>query len=595
DNDVLNIKLSRARKNIQRLRIERSFLFDRLDQSDQAGGSGIDRDSPPEGSDSTSDSDTDGELGGSSANNSTSRPRGQHRHGSGHSLDKFKSQLYDRYGRSSSAQGPNHSRHHSSSSTSSSILSAYNRHGSRVGTGRGSGRARSKSPTRGSSSTALGSGMKNAGVSSSTSGGTGQQQLAMDGGAGNAAVGKKATSLKKRRKDPLAPKRPSNAFFIFSQQHRQQAREEKKEGNQSELTKFLGQQWKSMPSTEKKKYSELAIQDRKRYLEEMSHYQHEHGLVSNEKENGSSLGGDAKSNNKKQIRKKPGRPPKLTDSATSTMATNNSSTSNGKRGRAAKTDTTTTTTTTTSTTTTKAAKGIKRTKNTEASAVTKDPHANGNVKKRRGKGVAAAETESTSVVEAIPGGNETVLETADEKDSAALAASSQEEEDVKMEGASEGEDEDEDEEDEDEEAEDDEEGDDDDEDQDEIEEGDAEDEVDMVEAEDEDEEEDEDEDEDEGEDVDEDEDDAEDEDENDSGELEGEEGPVTGEIPPHVPLQNAEGTVAAPEGKEEDRATGPEAEQNMSIQDVEMKEATSVNSVVPGPEAVREKGDTTAA
>ncbi|KAF9333300.1 hypothetical protein BG006_003807 [Podila minutissima] len=58
--------------------------------------------------------------------------------------------------------------------------------------------------------------------------------------------------IKKRRKDPLAPKRPSNAFFIFSQQHRQQAREEKKEGNQSELTKFLGQQWKSMPSTEKK-------------------------------------------------------------------------------------------------------------------------------------------------------------------------------------------------------------------------------------------------------------------------------------------------------------------------------------------------------
>lgn len=64
------------------------------------------------------------------------------------------------------------------------------------------------------------------------------------------ANGKRA--IKKRRKDPLAPKRPSNAFFIFSQQHRQQAREEKKEGNQSELTKFLGLQWKSMPSTEKK-------------------------------------------------------------------------------------------------------------------------------------------------------------------------------------------------------------------------------------------------------------------------------------------------------------------------------------------------------
>jgi hypothetical protein len=68
-------------------------------------------------------------------------------------------------------------------------------------------------------------------------------------GASASASGKRV--IKKRRKDPLAPKRPSNAFFIFSQQHRQQAREEKKEGNQSELTKFLGQRWKSMPSTEK--------------------------------------------------------------------------------------------------------------------------------------------------------------------------------------------------------------------------------------------------------------------------------------------------------------------------------------------------------
>ncbi|KAF9968051.1 hypothetical protein BGZ70_006965, partial [Mortierella alpina] len=116
-----------------------------------------------------------------------------------------------------------------------------------------------------------------------------------------ATTGGKRT-IKKRRKDPLAPKRPSNAFFIFSQQHRQQVREEKKEGNQSELTKFLGLQWKSMPSTEKKIYSELAIQDRQRYLEEMTQYQHEqlvHGT------NG--LEGTATIKRKPG---KPGRPPK---------------------------------------------------------------------------------------------------------------------------------------------------------------------------------------------------------------------------------------------------------------------------------------------
>lgn len=81
-----------------------------------------------------------------------------------------------------------------------------------------------------------------------------QASLSPSGGSSGAGSTGKRGATKKRRKDPLAPKRPSNAFFIFSQQHRQQAREEKKEGNQSELTKFLGQQWKSMPSTEKKVY-----------------------------------------------------------------------------------------------------------------------------------------------------------------------------------------------------------------------------------------------------------------------------------------------------------------------------------------------------
>ncbi|KAG0271033.1 hypothetical protein BGZ95_001224 [Linnemannia exigua] len=127
--------------------------------------------------------------------------------------------------------------------------------------------------------------------------------------------GKKA--VKKRRKDPLAPKRPSNAFFIFSQQHRQQAREEKKEGNQSELTKFLGQQWKSMPSTEKKIYSELAIQDRQRYLDEMSQYQHEHKLAQ---------GSDDGTSTKKKPGK-PGRPPKAKAMMTSGTATTNKATS----------------------------------------------------------------------------------------------------------------------------------------------------------------------------------------------------------------------------------------------------------------------------
>ncbi|KAF8947989.1 hypothetical protein BGZ47_006986 [Haplosporangium gracile] len=247
---------------------------------------------PSPSSSSTSDSDTDNDRNGGG-----SRP---HRHLSRHK--------HHRHPYSSS-----NSHHHSRQASSYSLAPPSSHTTSRNA-------ARSKSPpSRGSSVT--GSVLHSA---SSSLGGN----LDLSQSVPLSPSGKKA--VKKRRKDPLAPKRPSNAFFIFSQQHRQQAREEKKEGNQSELTKFLGQQWKSMPSTEKKIYSELAIQDRQRYLDEMSQYQHEHKLA----QNGSDDGALAK---KKPG--KPGRPPKtakamapLTSAMTKTASGTNDHSTKSKMG-----------------------------------------------------------------------------------------------------------------------------------------------------------------------------------------------------------------------------------------------------------------------
>ncbi|KAF9378562.1 non-histone protein [Podila verticillata] len=255
DNDVLNIKLSRARKNIHRLRVERSFLFDRLDQTGHSTN----------GSSSTSSSDTDSDDDRNGRSSS-------HRHG-----DRLKSHLYRPYGSS-------------------------NRHGS-------------KSPPSRSSSIA-GSAQHSASSSIGSTQIMDPSQVSL-----SPANGKRA--IKKRRKDPLAPKRPSNAFFIFSQQHRQQAREEKKEGNQSELTKFLGQRWKSMPSTEKKIYSELAVRDRQRYLDEMSTYQTEgfsksghDGVIVSPKKKG-----------------KPGRPPKVKVAVATIEATSKTAKSEAQEPR----------------------------------------------------------------------------------------------------------------------------------------------------------------------------------------------------------------------------------------------------------------------
>jgi len=48
ENEKLSLKLTRAKKNIQRLRIERSFLFDRLEQSQPTNDSESDTTSSPQ-------------------------------------------------------------------------------------------------------------------------------------------------------------------------------------------------------------------------------------------------------------------------------------------------------------------------------------------------------------------------------------------------------------------------------------------------------------------------------------------------------------------------------------------------------------------
>ncbi|KAG0053768.1 hypothetical protein BGZ83_000480 [Gryganskiella cystojenkinii] len=258
DNDVLNIKLSRARKNIHRLRVER-----RLDQTEHPVNNATVSSTSSSSSATSSDQDSDADQNGNRASRSHSRRN--HNSNNRHSLDRHRN--HSRYS-SSSTHGSNHP-------TTSHTLAVP---------GFSSLHTRSTTPPSRASSVNMSSPLNADQASLSPS----------------SNVNKKM--IKKRRKDPLAPKRPSNAFFIFSQQHRQQAREEQKEGNQSELTKFLGQQWKSMPSTEKKIYSDLAIQDKQRYREEMSQYQHDHGINQN--------GGDSTTLSPKKKPGRPGRPPK---------------------------------------------------------------------------------------------------------------------------------------------------------------------------------------------------------------------------------------------------------------------------------------------
>lgn len=77
---------------------------------------------------------------------------------------------------------------------------------------------------------------------------------------------------RKPKTDPNAPKRPANAFFVYCNLMRQQIKEENADASLSDLTRLLGQKWKSLAKDEQKKYYELYKKDKERYATEMTAY-----------------------------------------------------------------------------------------------------------------------------------------------------------------------------------------------------------------------------------------------------------------------------------------------------------------------------------
>ncbi len=75
---------------------------------------------------------------------------------------------------------------------------------------------------------------------------------------------------KKPSKDPNAPKKPSTAYLFFSNDKRNELKEQGL--SFTEIGEKLGELWKAVSDEEKKKYEALAAKDKERYTEEMSKY-----------------------------------------------------------------------------------------------------------------------------------------------------------------------------------------------------------------------------------------------------------------------------------------------------------------------------------
>lgn len=78
---------------------------------------------------------------------------------------------------------------------------------------------------------------------------------------------------KKRKKDPNAPKRPKTAFFLFSDDNREEAKSKLPEGARvGEVAKELGKMWAECPDDKKAEYQEVSNKNKAKYELAMQEY-----------------------------------------------------------------------------------------------------------------------------------------------------------------------------------------------------------------------------------------------------------------------------------------------------------------------------------
>jgi len=98
--------------------------------------------------------------------------------------------------------------------------------------------------------------------------------IIMDIGSNSSANSSAGTTKKsrKKRKDPQAPKRASNAYMIFCKERRAKLKEERPDLPFGKLGARLGEMWRMLSAEEKRPYELRASGDRDRYKKEMTSY-----------------------------------------------------------------------------------------------------------------------------------------------------------------------------------------------------------------------------------------------------------------------------------------------------------------------------------
>lgn len=81
-------------------------------------------------------------------------------------------------------------------------------------------------------------------------------------------------STKRKKKDPNHPTRPLSSYMYYCKDHRNEALKTLPENSPTtEVSKKLGEMWRSLPAKKKVKYEKQAQKDKERYQAEMANYE----------------------------------------------------------------------------------------------------------------------------------------------------------------------------------------------------------------------------------------------------------------------------------------------------------------------------------
>lgn len=113
----------------------------------------------------------------------------------------------------------------------------------------------------------------------------------------------------KKAKDSNKPKKANTAWICFTQEMREKVKADNPDATTTDLTKIMSPMWKALSESERKKYEDMASEDKERYEKEMVEYN------ANNSDSDSESDSDKPKKSKSKPKKKttdPSKPKKLT-------------------------------------------------------------------------------------------------------------------------------------------------------------------------------------------------------------------------------------------------------------------------------------------